>query len=191
MATCREVIKRAMRRLNLLAAGREPKASEATDGLTALQGLYQTLVSSGSLGELTAIAIQADYDALEWQRITSTDGVAHTITLPVTITDASTDLGYRMPYDKAVVLVAGATPATYIYEAVLGDWVLVEGLTLDSVAPLSTQLAEGLAARLALSIADEYGRDLPPAVARASITFMATLTGRHAEQRQPLAATYF
>jgi hypothetical protein len=191
MATCREIIKRAMRRLSVLPSGREPKAAEAEDGLDALQDLYTQLVGAGALGVLTAVEVGADYTAGEWQRITNTSGGAITITLPESIEDDSTETGTRAPYDRAVVQVTGAFPETHIYDAALDAWVQIEALTLDSEAPLSTQLAGGLSAMLAVNIADEYGVQPPTGVALAARSFMATITGRHAEQRPALEATYF
>lgn len=191
MATCREIIKRAMRRLQLVASGREPKAAEATDGLTALQDLYTTLIAAGSLGSLSPLEISADYTALEWQRITNTSGSPVTITLPESIEDGDAEGGYRAPRDRAVVLIAGASPATWIYDAGLGAWVQIEALTLNSEAPLSTYMAGGLSAQLAVYIADEYGQQAPVATALAARSFMTAITGRHLEHRQPLEITYF
>jgi hypothetical protein len=191
MATCRDIIKRAMRRLQLVASGREPKAAEAADGLIALQELYTSLISTGALGALNPLEISADYEALEWQRITNTSGAPVTITLPESIEDSYAEGGFRSPRDRAVVMIAGASPATWIYDAGLGAWVQIEALTLDSEAPLSTYLAGGLSAMLAVNIADEYGVEIPPSTALAARSFMATVTGRHLEQRQPLETTYF
>lgn len=152
MTTVRDMIKRAMRQLQVLAAGREPKASEADDGLTSLQGLYDHLAATEAFGPLTNVLTSGVYEAAENERVTG----ATSVTLPTTVTDTITGLE-RSPKDRSVVVVAGATPETHLYDADLAGWVSIRALELSDEAPLSGRYSEGIAAQLAMLIAGEYG----------------------------------
>lgn len=152
MVTVRDTIKRAMRQLQVLAAGREPKASESADALTALQGLYNHLASTEAFGPLTNVLTSGSYVAGENERITG----ATSVTLPDTITDACTGLE-RSPKDRAVVVVTGETPATHLYDADLAAWIDISALDLNADTPLGSRWAEGIAAQLAVMMAGEFG----------------------------------
>jgi hypothetical protein len=178
MATCRDVIKRALRMLGVLARGDEPASDEATDALEALKGLYLT---PGLLGRLTPVVITADYTAGENERIFNADG-AVTVTLPTTITDADSSEA-RTPKNRALVVVTGTNPGSFVYDAELGSWVQIDALTLASTAPFSTDLTEPLSARLAVSLSSDYGLTPPPAVAALSGAFTAAVALASGEAR--------
>lgn len=196
MCTCQVLFKRSLRMLGELASGREPAANEAADGLQALQGLYKHLVATGALGRLRDVLTAANYTAGENERVINTSGGAITITLPTTVNDYNSygapgagttyDYGFvglpsgvRAPRDRAVVVKAGATPTTWIYDADLASWVDVDGLALTSEAPFTQKLETGMAALLAAHIAGEY-RDtgLPQSVAIGAAQCMTALTQR-------------
>lgn len=176
MATCTQIIKLAMRKLKLLRAGANPTASEGVDYLAVLQDLYVTWVDKGRFGALTEVIATADYTAGENERIRA-DG--HTITFPLNITDADTGLN-RAPNDLALVVVitAGQEPVRKIYDANRGEWVSLTGLTANGEAPLSSRGQDGLAACLAVQIADENDAAIPEAVAVAQRAFLGRIASR-------------
>lgn len=52
MPTARFVVNTALRKLGVLASGREPKLSDATDALDALRAMYGSWIASGAFGRL-------------------------------------------------------------------------------------------------------------------------------------------
>jgi hypothetical protein len=69
MATNLDIIKGAMKKLHVLAAGTDPNSVQAADGMDALQGLLVELIGQGSLGRLHDVLVTADYTAREFDRI--------------------------------------------------------------------------------------------------------------------------
>lgn len=206
MATCQALIKRSLRMLGELNSGRDPPPNEAADALEALQGLYKHLVASGTLGGLRDVLASGNVTAGENQRIVNTSGGAITITLPTTVNDYNNyeggscspyDYGFhgsngaRAVRDRAVVVEAGASPTTWIYDADLASWVNIDALTLAGQAPFTQKLETGMAALLAAHIVAEY-RDssLPPTVAVGAAQCMSALTQRR-DSPATVAATEF
>lgn len=64
MATARLVVNTALRKLGVLASGREPRLSDQTDAFDALRGLYGSWIASGAFGRLRDVVAQHDYCAL-------------------------------------------------------------------------------------------------------------------------------
>jgi hypothetical protein len=200
MATCLSTIKRSLRMLGVLAAGREPTANDAATAQEVLTGLYVELITNGSLGQLNPVLVRGNYTARENDRIVNDGTAAVAITLPATITPVSTGPDTwctpavdetRPPKDRAVVVIAGNPTAAYLYEANVGAWVYVNVLAQTDQAPLSVNMPEGLAARLAISLAAEFGADVPKPVALAASAWMSSLTGRYGEPREATPAEYF
>lgn len=154
MATCEDIITRALRRLKVLDESEAPSAEHAVTGMEALQDLFDNAVMAVAL---TDVVVTANYTAGENERIRLSGG-AWTITYPTTISDD----GDRDPYDLRVVVVAGATPVHKIYDAQLASWVTVSGLTLADDCPLSTRNAKAISGLLAGQLAEEYGRQIGP-----------------------------
>jgi hypothetical protein len=71
----------------------------------------------------------------------------------------------------AVVLVAGVTPDTRIYDARLASWVAVEGLALADAAPLSDRF--DIASLLAVEVSPEYEEPTPLLLVQAEAARMA------------------
>ena len=161
--TIAELIKRAMRRLRVLAAGEDPEGDEQADAVEIIQAMYLSLINAGKQCSLVNDEIDADdltagaYEAEEDTRVqyTGSDPATASITLPATITDD--DGTVRAPRDLACVIVAGPSGQTWIYEANAGDWVRLDALAVDDNAPLYAHLSEELIALAAVSLADEFG----------------------------------
>lgn len=173
--TCRNLIARAMRKLTVLGAGESPGASEATDALEVLQGLYDGWLTAGLFGAMTDVIKSADYTAKEFERVRK--DAACTITIPTTYEDDDTGLT-RPPRDLSVIQVLyPATDAreTHIYDATLGEWVRIEALTLDTTPPLFNRNQDGLACCLAEMLADEYQAQLGVLTAAKAAAFRSNL----------------
>ncbi|MFC0304396.1 hypothetical protein [Rhizorhabdus histidinilytica] len=70
MASCRDIVNGALRKLGKLGAGREPRLADSQDALEALRGLYRSLITSGAFGRLADIIPTGEtYTAGENQRI--------------------------------------------------------------------------------------------------------------------------
>lgn len=189
MATCAQTIKLAMRKLQLLAAGKNPSATEGADYLEVLQDLYLTWVEKGRFGVLAEVIADAAYEAGENERIVSN---GYTITYPSTVIDPATNEA-RKPLDLSIVVkvTAGAEPVIKTYDAYRGEWVELTNLTMGGLAPLSGRGNDGLASCLAVQIADENGSPIPEAVAVSQRAFLGRLSSRKATERQTVPVEYF
>lgn len=158
MATCQTILTSALRRLRVIDESEQPSAEHAVVGLDAMQGLFDHYVATAALTDYVATA---NYTAEENQRIRLSGG-AWTITTPTTISDD----GDRDPYDLSVIVVAGATPTHKIYDAQLGAWVTVSGLTLAGECPLSTRNRIAIVGALAEHLSTEFGRTMDATLSR-------------------------
>lgn len=147
MATCLTVITTARRKL--LGDKRTPGGTEGDTLLASLQALYRKLANEGLFGSLTPVLVSSDYEARENEQITKVG--SPTITYPTSVTVCGVA---RAPLDMAVVLVAGETPDTRIYDANLASWISIEALALADAAPLSDRF--DIASILAVDVSPEY-----------------------------------
>lgn len=176
MTTCREIVTLALRQARIVGIGRTPRASEADEGLKALQSLYDSMFADGPLGPFTDVYATANYTAQENERIIA-DGV--TITIPDTIED---DGETRTPKDlTAVIVITDTTQKNYVFS--LGRWQVCDALTLDSTAPLANRDVTGLAALLALQYSEMFGASLPPKTERRAYQFKGALSHKFATKR--------
>lgn len=172
MSTCREVITRALRWINATGTGnRVPSADMAQDALEDLQALYFDLIEKGS--DLQNVTVTAAYTAGENQRIYGVSGGVPVITFPAsystqlnnprffTVNDAAVNNAVRPPSDFAVVIIAGSSPVTKVYDANLASWVAIESLALADEAPWSRYLGLSMGAMLAALMGDQYGAEVP------------------------------
>lgn len=187
MATCRDIVTRAMRFLGQLAAGENPSDSEADDGMVYLQSAYDRWVSSSMFGRLTDTYVTASRTAKEHENIYAAAGV--TITLPATINDCGVA---RQPRDLACVAVYSTDTTTRtvsIFDQY--QWVQINGLGISDTAPLSGRDAVGLAAYVATEMADEYGADLKPATVKLAAHFRAMLSAKLGTTQDRAASEYY
>lgn len=212
--TVRDLIRRSLRKLAMVASGREPTAAQAQDALDVLQSLYRELAAQGVFGRLVDVLMTSTtYSARENERIVCDDASAITITLPETITAGllgslqawninATDYGRgqwsetlpRPPRDGSIIVVCDINSdfeKTYIYDAGRAAWVLIDDLTLDSVAPLSGRYANGLAAILAIKLAPEYNTTAMPSVQAEANLGRHMLSQKLDRSRRPVVAEYF
>ena len=176
MTTCREIVTLALRQARIVGIGRTPRASEASEGLTALQSLYDSMFADGPLGPFTDVYATETYTAQENERIIA-DGV--TITIPDTIIENGET---RTPKDlTAVIVITDTTQKNYVFS--LGRWQVCDALTLDSTAPLANRDVTGLAALLALQYSEMFGASLLPMTERRAYQFKAALSHKFSTKR--------
>lgn len=191
MATCRDIINSAMRKLRLIAPGEDATGDEAADGLIALQAMYLSWVGQGLFGRLTDVLTEENYEANEWERVRK--DAAATVTLPATVSDPFTG-DVRAPHDLALIEVLYPTDSTRqvsLYDANLGDWIRLDSLTLGSGAPLAGRGEHGLACALATYWADEFGAEVGPTTGRSAVNFRLQLSYKVGSSRRPNRAVYF
>lgn len=211
MASCRDIVNGALRKLGKLGAGREPRLADSQDALEALRGLYRSLINSGAFGRLCdVIPNGASYVAGENQRIFRNSDVTLQITLPETVSNDScgprpydeeccdystnpTDRNQRPPRDCSVVVIIDAFSgdvADYLYDGHTKLWQSIYDLDLTSNAPLSFRDPEGMKALLALSLVDEFGGQVGAATTRLASMFQSSLTTRFSMPDRPVFGSY-
>lgn len=187
MATCREVIERAYRMANYVALGASPTSTEIDHSLPVLQALFDEWVSGGMFGRLTDKLVDADYTALEGQRVVATDGAV--ITIADTYACNGTEGNDRPPYDLSLIEVwDGTTRNVWLYDRT--GWTDIAALTIDGDCPLSTRGFDGLAACVATRIDGTQGF-IPPSVASAAAAFRLSLSYKSGSERAPRSAVYY
>ena len=187
VVTCRDVITAALRKTKVYGSGETPTDADMTDGLDELQNLYEQWGSNGMFGRLSDVYTNAAYEAAPNERVTVTN--SGVVTIPVTIDDEGQDYP---PYDMAFVEVIDTVAATvtrYLYEN--GAWATISDLTLDTVAPLAGKGRAGLAACLALTLADEFGGTVGPGTARQAGAFKTGLSMKLGGDANRTAPDYF
>lgn len=148
MATCAEIIAYALRMNRVVGVGKDPKAAETTEGMVALQSLYDQWRTGGMFGELEDIYLDADDTAEEGKRYFVPTGI--TLTVPTSVyVDSYGET--RQPRDLALYesLTEAGTFTAKLYDRTA--WVDLTGLLSTGTAPLSARNAYGLAACLATS----------------------------------------
>lgn len=192
MPTCNDIIDFALRKLAVIPAGRFANPVQADNALTALSSIYEEKAAQGLFGRLTNVRTAEDaYTAHEGERVRYTGAGTFTLTLPEVVTDDETGDDERSPYDLSVIIEAGATPKTWLYDADIGDWVGVHLLTLSSTAPLGSRIRNGLASLLAVRLAPEWGVQVAPQVVVDATSALNTLAFRWSETREAIATTWF
>lgn len=110
--TCRDLINRSLRKLFVVASGRNATGSQAQDALDALLSLYKEFVGQGVFGRLNPVIITATtYSARENERVVCNNAAGVTVTLPDTITvNLLRENPYYVSYDDI-----GSTAGGYDY----------------------------------------------------------------------------
>lgn len=203
MATCLDIITLAMKQCRILPSGGTPSSAETTDGMTALQSLYDEWRTGGMFGALRDCYITADADAQEGHR--------YYVPAGVTLTDATNDyvpqfgdaysecdyasgIGYtRQPRDMALY---ESVTSTGTHKAKLYDrtaWVDLLGLATTDTAPLADRNASGLAACLATSggFMDMFGAQPGPGTVALAQHFLRNVMGKIGSTQDNSGAEYF
>lgn len=213
MATCGDIVNRALRKLGRLGSGRDPRTVDATDTLNALRGLYTSLIAVGAFGRLSDVIPTADYVAGENERVFRDTDATLTITLPETMPMYREPRSYpderdawnygtnyenvagnvRPPRDGAVVQIADSYTGeseTFVYDGSLRQWQSLDGLGLGDSAPRSSDDPEGLAAMLAMEVADQFGAELSQAAVMQANRYKSSLVNGFSRPRQAAVGVY-
>jgi hypothetical protein len=217
MATCRDIITKAYRRIGIVAAGSQPSSALAQDGLDALKSQYTAWVAQGVFGRFRDYRLTASaYTALEQDRISVAENNSATVSLPDSITQEwvpcegafAGDYGFvargaggyiqtvteRPPRDMSCVLVTtlcDCVTKIFVYDGAKARWQEITALELNDEAPLSTRFAKGLADTLAGNLADSYGQEAAPKLVADILAFNSTLSHKWDRPRVPTIGSYF
>ena len=210
MPNVRNIVNRALRKIGILGAGREARPNDAEDVSEALKGLYRAWIDSGAFGRLSDVVPTGDYTAGENQRIFRNSEATVTISLPQLVPAYANPLPYnrerdyytnyegvdgtnRPPRDGAPIVIVNAFDGQtlhYLYDGTIREWQEVSLLTLDSPAPRSVGDPEGLAACLAVEVADMFGRTLEPTTMRQVQRYEMSITSSFSRPREAAAGVF-
>lgn len=203
-----DIIKKAMRKLHVLAVGSQPTAAQTANGMDTLQDLIMELVEIGAFGRLQDVIADDDATAREWLRIRADSGV--TITLPTTITQAianswpdafsggndGEDYGWgsvdgttnypRPPLHMAPIVVVDSdgNETCSIYSAWKGQWITVNNLGSGDSFPFAIGLRNGFAAMLAERLADDFSTQVSAETARQANWCRMSITNKFGSSRR-------
>ncbi len=219
MATARTIVTLALKKLGRVGSGREPRPVDATDGFEALIALYRGWINSGAFGRLRDVMPDSDYVALGNERIMRVTGAEFEVTLPEVVADwqfgripyglivrvapdgtftatGSQALrhGARPPKDLAPVVICDTETgnvADYIYDGAQKKWVPLWDIAIDDEAPLSFRNTDGLAACLAVNIADQFGADITATTAQSAAHYRSALLSGFSNPSRDVPGVYF
>lgn len=160
--TCQDIIDRAMRAMGAIAAGKVASGNDAADGLRSLQDTINDLplLMDGQWVDVFLTSADA-YSAADGERI-FTGGYAAVITLPTTYTDEHSRTLATLDCARVQIIGAGhAQEGVWAYTASKGSWARVDDLAIEDDSPFGKEDDAGLAALIAVSLAGEYGAEVP------------------------------
>jgi hypothetical protein len=182
MATCRDIIARAMQTAGIIPIGGQPTGKEAEHGQIVLQGIYDGWATGGMFGRLADVYVTDDYTAKEGERVFA-DGA--TVTLPETV---DVEGGVRVPRDLAQISVNDGTWRHFVWT---GAWTELTGLELGDVAPLAERDEYGFACLLASYLAPAFGTEVSGMTMRRGMTFQGSLSYKLGSTQDNTGSEYF
>lgn len=219
MATCLDIITRALRKLNAVQIGATVSAAEVSNALTVLQSVYMELVGWGAFGRENDVLSQGAWTVLPQQRVrmvdpnqvaTIPDEIPRLpwwwrdewdryawVSWPIWPVDPNCTSGCnccQAPEDLSIVTVVdptNGTAATYIYDAFVGSWASLSAVSPTTEAPLSRRWAEPLANVLAGRLATDYGQTVSPALELSIQNGLQAMTSRYGDISRPVRSEYF
>lgn len=182
MATCRDIVTRALRMAGVVPRSDVPDADELRDGMTALQSLFDGWLTGGMFGRLQDVYETGSYEASEGQRVFLDSG---TLTLPALIDDD------RKPRDLVAIesFVEGGTRQAHLWDRT--GWVRIDALDVDDEAPLSNRGVNGLAACVAQYYAEEFGAQLGASIILQARNFRLALSYKFGTEREVVGGAWF
>jgi len=208
MPNTTSVIKLALSKLGVAGGLKDPRPEDMELGLTTLQSYYRNLITSGALGTARRTLLDSSkecYTAGENEIILRTSEEVDDIQLPLSVpSDGSCGYddygiawagGSRSPRNgKFVVINDAFTGASmeWIYDGYINQWCSIHDLSLDqdSWAPLASDI-NGVAARLAVMMADHYDATLHQMTVRDALLFDTALVQSFGEDTPPMPGNYF
>jgi hypothetical protein len=213
VASCLTIVNSSMRKLGILASGREARTVDRDDAFQQLKDLYYQLIASGTFGRLRDVIPLSDYTAFGNERIFRNSSATLQITLPETVANyqywsdryifgiyhsepsqTQTSLDRTTPRDCSVVSIIDAfIPGefSFIYDGHAKQWQGIYDLAITSEAPLSLRDPQGLAAYLAVQMVDETSGTLGPATLRQAQCFIMNVASRFSAPSETIQGVYF
>ena len=200
MATCRDLITRAMREIRAIGSGEDPTADELTDGLTTLQSLVDGLYGNSVGYTLTDVEIDGDTDLEADTRYLVFAESEISVTLPESPKNGArlqihdvlgTFSTYPFTIEATPSDIVLGTPGvyTFIYLADTATWTRVSPLTADSLIPLGED--EVFSLELAQALAPMFGASLTVESQNRLMRARARLRARLEVSRDNNGAEYF
>lgn len=207
-----DVVNGALRKLGVLASGREARTVDRDDTFEALKGMYRQLINNGAFGRLQDVVPTADYTACGSVRIyRPSDQAELSITLPETINRQDFWCDYRIygscwcpdnavrrdvttPRDCTVVTISDAVIGEtydFIYDGHTKVWQGLYDLALEDTAPLAFRDPQGLMAYLAWQIVDDFSAQVGQSTLKQAQNFQSALTTRFSMPRQATPGVYY
>lgn len=218
MSTVHDTVSGALRKIGVLAAGREPRAADQADTLATLQGLYRQWISSGTFGRLRDVVPLSNYIASPNERVYRNSLAVTTITLPELVTgvwwvwDTSRRSLYEQeqtaypqnpvgatrwdattPRDASAIIINDAVTkntAEFLYDGHTKEWRSIYDLALTDEAPFSFRDPKGLESVLALQIVDEFAAQIGQVTSAMAMQFLSSLNNRFSSPRQEVFGVY-
>lgn len=186
MATCRDVITRALRKLGELGIGEVASNTDAATGMASIQTMFDAWATGGMFGPLRDLYKAEAYTAKAGERIRTTAAV----TLPTYTTDPdAVDVSDDdLPKDRSLIVVVDPTTGvrqTNLWDAWRGQWVRIEALTLTDECPLSALGVDDLACCLAKVIADEMNASVGAQTELRAAKFVQRMAQKRDSARRP------
>lgn len=220
MATVGDTISGALRKIGVLAAGRQPRTADQADTLATLQGMYRQWISNGTFGRLRDVVPLTSYIASPNERVYRNSYAVTTITLPELVRgvwwvwDPSRGPGlYQQeqtaypingvgavrydvttPRDASIIVINDSpskTTAEFVYDGHIKEWRSIAGLTLADEAPFSYRDPKGLESVLALQIVDEFAGQVGQMTVGMARQFMSSLNMRYSSPAVGVVGVYY
>ena len=176
-----DIITRAMRRIGIVSGGQLPRDDERDDALETLKSLYRRLISQGSL------SIVRDVRLPDGAVICGKPGTRYVASLAtITLPDHAPDLSVICAVDPTTNQVD-----EYLFDARIQKWITIDDLDLTSPAPFAYRDPSGLAAYLAIELADEYGQQPTEITLRSAATWLTSITQNWSAEDVSSPGVYF
>lgn len=195
MTTIRDVVTKALQQGRVIGVNATPTSSEAQAGLEAFQAMVDQWTADGMFGRLEDVYLEADDTAKEGRRYLLASGV--TLTIPSLISGDGGDYGEegntsaRQPFDLALIESVTSAGVRTVKLRDRTAWVDLLGLGLDDDAPLASRGMTGLAACVARTYCELFGRELGPNTQMLARKFEGSLARKFGSTQDTPTADYF
>lgn len=188
MTTCRDIVTGALQLIGAYGGNETPTAADMATGMLQVQSLYDGWVNSGMFGRLNDVYTPSNYTAKEQDRVNVAAGAV--CTLPDTVLSSTGTL--RKPRDLTLIEIFDTDTdglATWLYDR--NAWVKLNGLTLDSAAPLAGRGVRGLQACVGVNLTGDFNMPLTPSLTRLASQFRTMISMKLGSTQDPTPVSYF
>jgi hypothetical protein len=195
MTTVSDVVTLALRQAKVIGVRATPTSDEGAAGLEAFQAMLDQWVSGGMFGTLEDVYLESSDTAKEGRRYLLKLGAV--LTLPSLIEGEGGDYGEEGNATTRQILdlsLVESVTSAGVRTVSLWDrtaWVTMTGLALADDAPLASRGVTGLAACLARTYCEMFGRELGPNTAMLARRFEGSLSHKFGSTQAKRSAEYF